>query len=66
MANMYNCRPSKLLDIQDTYTAYCLDEACALIKIKIDQGESPKFVKKYSSFSNIYSDLQKGGVTVCP
>ena len=66
MSSLYSCKPSELLGITDTYTAYCLDEACALIKIRIDKGEEPKFTKKYSSFSDIYNNLQKGGVTVCP
>ena len=33
------CRPSELLDISDPYTAFCLDEACALIANKIIEGE---------------------------
>lgn len=35
------CRPSDLLDIGDPYTAFCLDEACALIANKIIEGEKP-------------------------
>lgn len=34
-------RPSELLDIQDAYTAFCFDEACAFIISKIKDGEEP-------------------------
>ena len=46
MSRLYHSRPSKLLGIDDEYTAYCLDEACALIISKIDNDEEPKFNKK--------------------
>ena len=47
-------RPSELLDIEDAYTAYCLDEACAFILYRIKKGESPKFHKEYHSFKDLY------------
>ena len=37
--------PSQILRIEDDYTAYCFDEACALIMSKIDNDEKPKFKK---------------------
>ena len=46
MSRLYHSRPSKILGIGDEYTAYCLDEACALIISKIDNDEEPKFNKK--------------------
>ena len=46
MSRLYHSRPSKILGIDDEYTAYCLDEACALIISRIDDGEKPKFDKK--------------------
>lgn len=54
VAKVYECRPSELLDIEDAYTAYCLDEACALIVTKMQQGETPHFKKEYKSFRDIY------------
>ena len=54
VAKVYDCRPSELLDIEDVYTAYCLDEACALIVTKMQQGETPTFKKEYKSFRDIY------------
>lgn len=43
MSRIYNCQPSQILRIKDEYTAYCFDEACALIISRIDDGEEPKF-----------------------
>ena len=65
MSNLYRCRPSELLHIEEEYAAWCLDEACMFVKLKIDDGEEPVFKKQYTSFSSIYGDLRKGGV-ICP
>ena len=46
MSRIKHSRPSKILGIDDEYTAYCLDEACAFIISKIDNDEKPKFDKK--------------------
>ena len=35
------------------------------VKMKIDDGEEPMFKKKYTSFTDIYGDLKKGGI-ICP
>lgn len=42
------------MDIDDPYTAYCLDEACGYIIQKIESGEKPRFSQKYKSFNDIY------------
>lgn len=65
MSELYSCRPSDLLGIEEEYAAWCLDEACVFVSNKIDEGEEPIFKKKYTSFSGIYADLKGGGV-VCP
>ena len=65
MAAVYQCRPSQLLAVDEEYAAWCLDEACMLVKMKLDDGEEPIFKKQYASFSDIYGDLKKGGV-ICP
>lgn len=65
MAAIYRCRPSQLLSVDEEYAAWCLDEACMFVKMKLDDGEEPMFKKKYTSFSGIYGDLKKGGV-ICP
>ena len=40
-----NCRPSEMIGIEDTYTAFCFDEACALIVTKLEKGEEPCLMK---------------------
>lgn len=40
--------------IEDPYTAYCLDEACSYVLMRIEQGDEPRFTKKYTSFKDIY------------
>lgn len=35
------CRPSELLGIDDEYTAFCFDEAVALIITRLRNGEEP-------------------------
>lgn len=47
-------KPSELLDIGDPYTAFCFDEACSYIYIKMKAGEEPSFKQKYTSFSDLY------------
>lgn len=53
-----HCRPSEMLGIEDAYTAFCFDEACALILTKMQDGEEPVIkeqeVKHYSKPSDFY------------
>jgi len=35
------CRPSEMMGIEDNYTAYCFDEACAFIVNQIRDGKEP-------------------------
>lgn len=58
-----NCRPSEMLGIVDSYTAFCFDEACALIITKLEQGEQPIFKQThttatYSRPSEVYSKFK--------
>lgn len=55
-------RPSELLGIDDEYTAFCFDEACAFIISKIQDGEQPIIGNKETSSAHEYtkpSDLYK-------
>jgi hypothetical protein len=61
MSSMYHKAPSELLGIVDDYTAYCFNEACAYIQIRIDNDETPVFHKTYRSFKDIYAEYSKGG-----
>lgn len=58
MAKMYNKRPSEIAAIDDEYTAYCLDEACALMVKYIEDGQEPQFHQKYTSFSDLYKQYK--------
>lgn len=59
LANTYKCLPSTLLDIDDPYTAFCFDEACAFIINKIEGGEEPVFERKFKTFSDMYRHYEK-------
>lgn len=62
MSQRYGRTPSELLGISDQYTAYCLNEACAIIAANMDNGEQPSFVVRYKSYSELCkSILQEGG-----
>lgn len=45
MAKRFNQLPSKILNIEDEYTAYCFDEVCVYILTKIENGQLPHFVE---------------------
>ena len=56
-------KPSDLMGIDDAYTAFCFDEACAVIIKRIKDGEEPRFLKgknmdgytkEYSRPSDLY------------
>lgn len=60
-------RPSEIMGIEDAYTAFCFDEACAIIIKRIQDGENPKFLKgkdkdgytkQYSKPSDLYNKYQ--------
>jgi len=38
-------RPSELMDIDDAYTAFCFDEACAFIISQLKDGKEPVIKK---------------------
>lgn len=54
LSREYQSRPSEIFGIEDAYTAYCLDEACAYIITRIKDGETPTFAKEYKSFRELY------------
>ena len=57
-----------MIGIEDSYTAFCFDEACAFIISKIEKGEEPIFRKtseenvSYSRPSEVYSKFKHGEV----
>lgn len=73
-SKLYKCLPSEIIGIdkEDTYTAYCFNEACAYIMVKLEEGkERPKYkdveekkirerrkkAKNYKSFKDFYSQF---------
>ena len=60
LAKKYSKLPSELIHVCDEYTAFCFDEACAIIANRIESGEEPQFVVKYRSFTELYDDVLKG------
>lgn len=60
-----HCRPSELLEIDDAYTAFCFDEACAFVIKKLEDGEKPILKeeedskKVYSRPSDFYKKFEK-------
>lgn len=58
VAQRYKVRPSELMHIEDSYTAFCLDEACAFIAAKLDNKEEINFVTEYNSFSELYKQYE--------
>jgi hypothetical protein len=59
MSSLYNRTPSELLFIEDEYTGYCLNEACAYIQARIESGDSPRFKTKYKSFAEMYDSYKR-------
>lgn len=58
-----HCRPSELLEIPDAYTAFCFDEACALIIKRLQDGEEPyveqvAVQKNYQKPSDFYKQFE--------
>ena len=42
MAKLYKTRPSSLIDVEDDYIAYCIDEAVAGYAYRIGAGAKPR------------------------
>lgn len=57
MYEIYKTKPSDLLGIDDPYTAFCFDEACAYIVAQIKDGKEPIFKRKYKSMSEMYQEI---------
>ena len=58
IAQLYGIRPSNLVGVEDAYEAFCFDEACAFIQLKMMGGEEPKFKIIYKSFKDLYKNYE--------
>ena len=50
-----------MIDVDDPYTAYCFDEACAMIQQRIKNGEEPTIKEEpvythYTTPSQLYAN----------
>lgn len=58
-------KPSDIMGISDSYTAFCFDEACAFIVRKIKDGEKPVVTidsrgkKVYNRPSDLYKKYEQ-------
>lgn len=66
MSKLYGCLPSELLGVKDSYTAFCFNEACSYILLRLQNGDEMMrggkgrlSKEKYSSFSDLYRDVDK-------
>jgi hypothetical protein len=55
VAQRYRKLPSEVIGVEESYAAYCFDEACHLIMSRLDAGEEIQFNQNYKTFSDIYS-----------
>lgn len=54
MVNTYKVLPSALFAIEDPYTAFCFNEAIALIIQHLENGDEPIFRVGYKKPSDLY------------
>ncbi len=48
------------MGIEDSYTAYCFDEACAYIEDALKAGKRPIYRRKVSSMQEFFKDVLGG------
>lgn len=66
MSKLYSCLPSEVVGVEDSYTAFCFNEACSYIFLRLKKGDEMKrggkgklSKEKYRSFSELYRDVNK-------
>ena len=63
MSKMYGCVPSSLLNIDDEYTSFCVNEACAYIRYMVEvEKQEPTIIRetgKHKSFSDVYQKFDE-------
>ena len=63
LAKEFQKTPAEIINLQNTYDAYCFNCACLFIINKMKDGEKPNFRKfktenmHYSKPSDLYKDL---------
>jgi hypothetical protein len=51
MSQTYKIRPSEILDINDSYIAFCFDEACMYIVDQLKENNKPRFSDDEQSYN---------------
>ena len=46
-----------MMGIEDSYTAFCFDEACAYFEGMVQKGESPRYKRKVKSMKEFYREV---------
>lgn len=59
MSQIYSRLPSDLIYIKDEYTAFCFNEACALIRARLDKKEVPVFKERESKVNKTTKSYKK-------
>lgn len=63
MSKKFSKQPSEILGIENSYDAFCFDEACVYIMYKLESGceikyqEEAKEEKHYQKLSDMYKDF---------
>ncbi len=64
MSKLDNCLPSDIMGIEDIYTAFCFNEACAEIMLRLQNEEKPIYreqreeqEEEYSNFTEFYKNF---------
>ena len=68
MSKQYSCLPSEILGIEDSYVAFCFNEACCEIILRLQNEEKPYFIedrkkeeeqpKHYNNFEDFYKQFK--------
>lgn len=59
MSRRYGVRPSELLSVSDSYTAFCLDEAAAYILGQVEtRGELPQVWQQGEAEGRVYKGVK--------
>ena len=59
MADSYNCRPSDIFEIEESYERFCFDEACYYIRYMMaEEKKQPRFKDEIVKSAN---DMLKSG-----
>ena len=62
ISKQWNIRLSLMMEIEDSYTAYCFDEACHYILCQLEDKKEPTFRATHTSFRDVYAGYNDKGV----